>query len=58
VVKVLFFTYRLWGMTGWQYPAAMIAYYFISLKVTPGATLSFYTAIGCHGLPFLRELHQ
>ena len=52
MVKVLFFTYRLWGMTGWQYPAAMIAYYFISLKVTPGATLSFYTAIGCHGLPW------
>jgi hypothetical protein len=23
-----------------------------------GATLSFYTVIGCHWLPFLRDLHS
>lgn len=33
VVKVLFFTYQLWGLAGWQYPAALAAYYFISLRV-------------------------
>ena len=33
VVKVAFFTYRLWGMAGWQFPAALVAYYFLSLNV-------------------------
>eukprot|EP01051_Picozoa_sp_SAG22_P012762 SAG22_NODE_1357_length_4629_cov_10.880922_1_plen_744_part_10 len=33
VVKVLFFAYKLWGLAGWQYPAALVLYYTLSLRV-------------------------
>lgn len=41
---MLFFTYQLWGLTGWQYPAALVAYYLLSLRVVRLA-MPNYTAL-------------
>eukprot|EP01043_Picozoa_sp_COSAG02_P030355 COSAG02_NODE_1933_length_10319_cov_22.624168_10_plen_218_part_00 len=41
---MLFFTYQLWGLTGWQYPAALLAYYALSLRVVRMA-MPDYTAL-------------
>ena len=33
LVQVVFFTYKLWQLAGWQYPVALVCYYFVSLQI-------------------------
>jgi ABC-type uncharacterized transport system fused permease/ATPase subunit len=61
VVKVLFFTYKLWGMTSWTFPAMLVAYYAFSLKVLQLAMPDYrmiYTTASKLDAEFLHVHHR
>ena len=61
VVKVLFFTIKLWQMTSWTYPVALLVYYLFSLKILQFAMPDYrmiYTTASKLDAEFLHVHHR